>query len=99
AFVPVVREEAKALLADSEVWHLPPTAPCSCSKFSGTALLAARLKDRVAVREMAAAAELPHIIEANCVPRRVKSSSRTVNVRHEPRRVGIGVGTQTVAGI
>jgi predicted unusual protein kinase regulating ubiquinone biosynthesis (AarF/ABC1/UbiB family) len=57
AFAPVVRDEAKALLADRAAWHIPPTDTLFVQrKVSGTALLAARLKARVAVRELAAAA-------------------------------------------
>ena len=57
AFVPVVREEAKALLADREAWHLPPIDVLFVQrKVSGTALLAARLQARVDVRGLAAEA-------------------------------------------
>ena len=57
AFVPVVREEASTLLADRAAWHMPPTETLFVQrKVSGTALLAARLKARVPVRELAAAA-------------------------------------------
>ncbi|VWX54175.1 ABC1 family protein [Novosphingobium sp. 9U] len=56
-FAPVVREEAQALLADRATWHVPPADTLFVQrKVSGTALLAARLKARVAVRELAAAA-------------------------------------------
>ncbi len=55
AFVPVVREEAKGLLADRSAWHVPPADMLFVQrKVSGTALLAARLKARVRVRELAA---------------------------------------------
>lgn len=55
AFVPTVREEAKAMLADRASWHIPPTDTLFVQrKVSGTALLAARLKARVPVRELAA---------------------------------------------
>jgi hypothetical protein len=55
AFVPVLREEAKAMLADRAAWHVPPTDTLFVQrKVSGTALLAARLKARVPVRELAA---------------------------------------------
>lgn len=65
AFVPVVREEAERLLADRAAWHVPPTETLFVQrKVSGTALLAARLKARVPVRELAAQAiaprDLPH---------------------------------------
>ena len=57
AFVPVVRDEAKALLADRETWHLPPVETLFVQrKVSGTALLAARLKARVDVLGLVAAA-------------------------------------------
>ena len=57
AFVPVVREEAKALIADRATWHVPPVETLFVQrKVSGTALLAARLKARVDVRGLAAAA-------------------------------------------
>jgi predicted unusual protein kinase regulating ubiquinone biosynthesis (AarF/ABC1/UbiB family) len=57
AFVPVVREEAKALLADRAAWHVPPTDTLFVQrKVSGTALLAARIQACVMVRELAAAA-------------------------------------------
>ena len=57
AFVPVVREEARGLLADPAAWHVPPADTLFVQrKVSGTALLAARLKARVAVRELAGAA-------------------------------------------
>lgn len=55
AFVPTVREEAKAMVADRATWHIPPTDTLFVQrKVSGTALLAARLKARVPVRQMAA---------------------------------------------
>ncbi|WP_375390537.1 ABC1 kinase family protein [uncultured Sphingomonas sp.] len=57
AFVPVVREEARALLADRAAWHVPHVDTLFVQrKVSGTALLAARLKARVEVRGMAARA-------------------------------------------
>ncbi|WP_425229105.1 ABC1 kinase family protein [Sphingomonas sp.] len=57
AFVPVVREEAKALLADRDSWHVPPVETLFVQrKVSGTALLAARLKAKVNVRGLAAGA-------------------------------------------
>ncbi|MDB5695059.1 MAG: ubiquinol-cytochrome reductase [Sphingomonas bacterium] len=57
AFVPVIREEAKALLADRATWHLPPVETLFVQrKVSGTALLAARLKARVDVLGLVAAA-------------------------------------------
>ncbi|WP_156680439.1 ABC1 kinase family protein [Sphingomonas profundi] len=56
-FVPVVREEVKGLLADRAAWHVPPTDMLFVQrKVSGTALLAARLKARVGVRDLATAA-------------------------------------------
>jgi predicted unusual protein kinase regulating ubiquinone biosynthesis (AarF/ABC1/UbiB family) len=57
AFVPVLREEARALIADRSTWHAPPADTLFVQrKVSGTALLAARLKARVPVRELAAQA-------------------------------------------
>ena len=57
AFVPVVREEAKAMIADRDTWHVPHVETLFVQrKVSGTALLAARLKARVDVRGLAAAA-------------------------------------------
>ena len=57
AFVPVVRAEAKALVADRATWHVPHVETLFVQrKVSGTALLAARLKARVDVRGLAAAA-------------------------------------------
>ena len=56
AFVPVVREEAKGLIADRATWHVPDVETLFVQrKVSGTALLAARLKARVDVRGLAAA--------------------------------------------
>jgi len=56
-FVPVVREEARALIADRSTWHVPEVDTLFVQrKVSGTALLAARLKARVDVRGMAARA-------------------------------------------
>lgn len=57
AFVPVVREEAKAMIADRSSWHVPHVETLFVQrKISGTALLAARLRARVDVRGLAAAA-------------------------------------------
>jgi predicted unusual protein kinase regulating ubiquinone biosynthesis (AarF/ABC1/UbiB family) len=57
AFVPVVREEARGLIADRASWHVPQVETLFVQrKVSGTALLAARLKARVDVRGMAARA-------------------------------------------
>lgn len=57
AFVPVVREEAKVMIADRDTWHVPHVETLFVQrKVSGTALLAARLKARVDVRGLAAAA-------------------------------------------
>jgi hypothetical protein len=57
AFVPVVREEAKAMIADRATWHVPHVETLFVQrKVSGTALLAARLKARVDVRGLVAAA-------------------------------------------
>ena len=55
AFVPVVREEARELVADRATWHVPDVETLFVQrKVSGTALLAARLKARVEVRGLAA---------------------------------------------
>ena len=57
AFVPVVREEAKAMIADRSTWHVPEVDTLFVQrKVSGTALLAARLKARVDVKGLAAKA-------------------------------------------
>ncbi|KHL26489.1 ubiquinol-cytochrome C reductase [Croceibacterium mercuriale] len=57
AFVPVVREEARAMIADRATWHVPDVETLFVQrKVSGTALLAARLKARVDVRGLAEAA-------------------------------------------
>jgi len=57
AFVPVVREEAKGLVADRATWHVPDVETLFVQrKVSGTALLAARLKAKVDVRGLAARA-------------------------------------------
>jgi predicted unusual protein kinase regulating ubiquinone biosynthesis (AarF/ABC1/UbiB family) len=54
AFVPVVRQEVPALLADRATWHVPHVETLFVQrKVSGTALLAARLKARVDVRGLA----------------------------------------------
>ncbi|RDE07484.1 ABC1 kinase family protein [Sphingomonas aracearum] len=61
AFVPVVREEAKAMMADRDTWHVPHVETLFVQrKVSGTALLAARLKARVDVRGLAGAAIADH---------------------------------------
>jgi predicted unusual protein kinase regulating ubiquinone biosynthesis (AarF/ABC1/UbiB family) len=57
SFAPVVRDEARALVADRATWHVPHVETLFVQrKVSGTALLAARLKARVDVRGLAAAA-------------------------------------------
>jgi predicted unusual protein kinase regulating ubiquinone biosynthesis (AarF/ABC1/UbiB family) len=57
AFVPVVREEARGLIADRATWHVPDVETLFVQrKVSGTALLAARMKARVDVRGLAARA-------------------------------------------
>jgi predicted unusual protein kinase regulating ubiquinone biosynthesis (AarF/ABC1/UbiB family) len=54
AFVPVVRAEAAALIADRATWHVPDVETLFVQrKVSGTALLAARLKARVDVTGLA----------------------------------------------
>ncbi|MCM3681434.1 MULTISPECIES: AarF/ABC1/UbiB kinase family protein [Sphingomonas] len=57
AFVPVVREETRAMIADRDTWHVPHIETLFVQrKISGTALLCARLKARVDVRGLAAEA-------------------------------------------
>ncbi|MEQ1540190.1 MAG: AarF/UbiB family protein [Sphingorhabdus sp.] len=57
AFVPVVHEEAKALIADRSTWHVPQVDTLFVQrKVSGTALLAVRLQARVDVKGLAAIA-------------------------------------------
>lgn len=57
AFVPVVRDEAKGMIADRATWHVPDVEMLFAQrKVSGTALLGARLKARVDVKGLAAAA-------------------------------------------
>jgi predicted unusual protein kinase regulating ubiquinone biosynthesis (AarF/ABC1/UbiB family) len=57
AFVPVVREEAKAMVADRSTWHVPEVDTLFVQrKVSGTALLAARLQARVDVKGLASVA-------------------------------------------
>ncbi len=57
AFVPTIREEAKAMLADRKTWHMPAVDTLFVQrKVSGTALLAARLKAKVDVKGLAARA-------------------------------------------
>jgi predicted unusual protein kinase regulating ubiquinone biosynthesis (AarF/ABC1/UbiB family) len=55
AFVGTLREEGTVLARDRESWHVPPVEMLFVQrKISGTALLAARLKAKVPVREMVA---------------------------------------------
>ena len=55
AFVGVLRDQGMDIAADRDAWHLPPVDTLFVQrKISGTALLAARLKARVDVREMVA---------------------------------------------
>jgi predicted unusual protein kinase regulating ubiquinone biosynthesis (AarF/ABC1/UbiB family) len=57
AFVPIVRAEAQALIADRATWHVPDIHTLFVQrKVSGTALLAARLKAKVNVTDLATAA-------------------------------------------
>jgi hypothetical protein len=57
AFVPIIRAEAPALVEDRATWHVPDVETLFVQrKVSGTALLAARLKARVDVTGLAAAA-------------------------------------------
>jgi len=55
SFVGVIREEAQGLAEDRGTWHVPPIDTLFVQrKISGTALLCARLKAKVAVRDMIA---------------------------------------------
>lgn len=57
AFVPVLRDEAPALLRDRATWHVPDVETLFVQrKVSGTALLAARLRARVDLTALATAA-------------------------------------------
>lgn len=57
AFVPVVREETRPMIADRDTWHVPHVETLFVQrKISGTALLCARLKARVDIRGLAAEA-------------------------------------------
>ena len=57
AFVPVIRDEASALLGDRATWHVPDVETLFVQrKVSGTALLGARLKARVDIVELASTA-------------------------------------------
>ncbi|GAA4643953.1 AarF/ABC1/UbiB kinase family protein [Pontixanthobacter gangjinensis] len=57
AFVAVLRDEGMRIAADREAWHLPPAETLFVQrKVSGTAMLGARLKAKVAVREILAEA-------------------------------------------
>ena len=53
AFVEVLRDEGMEIAADKEAWHIPPFETIFVQrKISGTALLCARLKARVPVRDI-----------------------------------------------
>ena len=53
AFVEVLREEGMRIAADKEAWHMPPFETIFVQrKISGTALLCARLKAKVPVRDI-----------------------------------------------
>ncbi len=53
AFVSVIRDEGLAIAEDKRAWHIPPVETLFVQrKISGTALLAARLKAKVDVREL-----------------------------------------------
>ena len=55
AFLGILREEGLAIAADKASWHLPPADLLFVQrKISGTALLGARLKARVPVRDLVA---------------------------------------------
>jgi predicted unusual protein kinase regulating ubiquinone biosynthesis (AarF/ABC1/UbiB family) len=54
AFVPTIRDEAKAMIADRATWHVPPVDTLFVQrKVSGTALLAARLQAKVDIKKLA----------------------------------------------
>ncbi|MEW4448644.1 AarF/ABC1/UbiB kinase family protein [Qipengyuania sp. JC766] len=54
AFVGVLREQGMEMASDRATWHIPPVETLFVQrKISGTALLAARVKARVDIREMA----------------------------------------------
>lgn len=53
SFVPVLRDEGMGIASDKASWHLPPTETLFIQrKISGTALLCARLRAKVDVREI-----------------------------------------------
>lgn len=53
SFVPILRDEGMGIASDRSSWHLPPTETLFIQrKISGTALLCARLKAKVDVREI-----------------------------------------------
>ena len=53
AFVSVIRDEGMAIAEDRSAWHIPPVETLFVQrKISGTALLCARLKAVVDVREL-----------------------------------------------
>ncbi|VVS98035.1 ABC1 kinase family protein [Erythrobacter sp. EC-HK427] len=53
AFVSVIRDEGMAIAEDRSAWHIPPVETLFVQrKISGTALLCARLKAKVEVREL-----------------------------------------------
>jgi predicted unusual protein kinase regulating ubiquinone biosynthesis (AarF/ABC1/UbiB family) len=53
AFVSTLREQGMEMAADRATWHIPPVDTLFVQrKISGTALLAARLKARVDVRDL-----------------------------------------------
>lgn len=52
-FVAALRDQGMAIAADTSAWHIPPTGVLFAQrKISGTALLAARLKARVDIRQL-----------------------------------------------
>ena len=68
AFIGVLREQGTAMAADRATWHVPPVETLFVQrKISGTALLATRLKARVAARDMIAGALAEHAGAAGVV--------------------------------
>ncbi|WP_093333867.1 ABC1 kinase family protein [Sphingomonas rubra] len=61
AFIGTLREQGMAMAADRATWHVPPVETLFVQrKISGTALLATRLKAKVAARDMIADALADH---------------------------------------
>ena len=53
AFVPLLREEGMAIAEDKQSWHIPPAETLFVQrKVSGTALLGAKLKAVINIRQL-----------------------------------------------